>query len=168
LWKIRIFYFLFEIKLLPNNNWTSLWIERIILKDKKTIYFLCFRTWKYKVNLSRKNFWTSHNRALELLSTNLLSFYFSILLFSPEMHSLQYLNFALFSLWTSVTFLCIRWITRNWRSDVIFCHFKTCNWRSDVPQYKFWTVHEGARELLATNLSFLYTSNFSVILISTS
>jgi hypothetical protein len=121
---------------------------------------LSFWTWKYKVNISRKNFWTSPDRGLELLSTNLLSFYFSIVLFSPEMHSFQYLNFLLFSLWTSVAFLCICRITRNWRSDVIFCHLKTCNWRSDAPQYKFWTVHGGARELLATNLSFyiLWTS----------
>ena len=123
-------------------------------RTQKNNFFFVFWTWKYKVNLSRKIFWTSLQRALELLSTNLLSFYFSILLFSPEMHSLQYLKFSLFSLWISLAFFCIRRITCNWRSDVIFCHFKTCNWRSDVPQYKFWTVHEGARELSCNKCEF--------------
>ena len=48
--------------------WTSLWFERIILKHKKT-YFYVFWTSKYTVNLSHKNFlnfsspstWTSSN-----------------------------------------------------------------------------------------------------------
>jgi len=47
-----------------------------MLKCNKTISFLCFWTWKYKVNLSRKNIWTSPDRALELMSTNLLSLLF--------------------------------------------------------------------------------------------
>ena len=93
-------------------------------KMQKIISFLCFWTLKYKVNLSRKNFWTSPDKALELLSTNVLSFYFSILLFSPEMQSLQYLNFSLFSLWTCVTFLCICRITRNCRWDAFFAILK--------------------------------------------
>ena len=131
-------------------------------KREKIISFLCLRTWKYKVNPSYKNFWTSPDKALELLSTNLLSFYFSILLFSPKMQSLQYLNFSLFSLWTSVACLCIRRITRSWRSDIISYYFKTCNWRSDVPKYKFWTVHRGARELLATNLSTFSACKFCI------
>ena len=43
---------------------------------------MCFWTWKYKVNLSRKNFWTSPDRALELLATNLLSLLFFLFLYS--------------------------------------------------------------------------------------
>ena len=165
-----IVYFLYETHTIQYVNfwmlslWIALWFEWIILKHNKQHLFYVFWTSKYTVNLSHKNFWTSLYRALEHLSTNLLCF-FSMFLFSPEMHSLQYLNFSLFSLWISLAFFCIRRITCNWRSDVIFCHFKTCNWRSVAPQYKFWTVHGGARELLTTNLCFLYTSNFSVILI---
>ena len=114
-------YVLINAELLCYFNWTSLFI--FLSKELYSIFIRKNQTWKYKVNLSRNNFWTSPDRALELLSTNLLSFYFLYFYFSPEMHSLHYLNFSLFSLRTSVTFLCIRRITRNWRSDVMFCHF---------------------------------------------
>ena len=112
--------------MLPNNNWTSLWIERIILKRKNN-FLLSFWTWKYKVNLSRKNFWTSRDRALELLSTNLLSFYF--LYFYSHLKCIAcstWTSHCFHYIWTSVTFLCIRQITHNWRTTWTSCnkHFK--------------------------------------------
>ena len=64
--------------------------------QKKTNSFLCFWTWKYKVNLSRKNFWTSPDKALELLSTNIFSFYF--------LYFYSHLKCILCSTWTSRCF----------------------------------------------------------------
>ena len=69
-------YFYFEIKLLPNNNRTSLWIGRIILKCEKTISFLCFWTCKYKMNLSRKNSRTSRTENLNFFQQTFWPFYF--------------------------------------------------------------------------------------------
>ena len=96
--------------------------------------------------------WTSFNKPFKLLF-----FYTFILTWNEFLAVLELL--VVFTM----NFCRIFVYTSNYTQLEVghfFCHFKTCNWRSNVPQYKFRTMHAGARELIATNLSFFLYFKF--------
>ena len=110
------------------------------------------------LNFPGKSTWTSLNKPFKLL------FFYTFSLTGNAF--LAVIELLVVSLWTSATFLCIRRITRNWRLDVIFCHFLKHVIGGQTSHYEPCTeVHVNFLQQIWV---FLYTSNFSAILISTS
>ena len=103
-----IFYFLFEIKLLPNNNWTSLWIERIILKGKKQFLFCVYEHGNTRwtsltriLNFPGQSTWTSFNKPFKLLFFYTFIFTWNAFLAVLELLVVFTMNFCPLFVYTS-------------------------------------------------------------------
>ena len=130
----------------------------IFIRKKPNMEIQCEPLSQEFLNFSGANTWTSFNKPFKLLF-----FYTFILTWNAFLAVIELL---VVSLWTSATFLCIRRITRNWRLDVIFCHFLKHVIGGQTSCYEPCTeVHVNFLQQIWV---FLYTSNFSAILISTS